>query len=73
MKGGYKVTGSNGNSIFLPAAFKDDGRPCGVYMSAEFLALSVEIYTLRFNSTDFDAEQLFPLGLYSVRPVIEDL
>ena len=75
---GRKVTGPNGNSIFLPAAgyyyldvtnLRDSGS--GHYWSATpYYSSSVNAYSLSFNSDDFGCYNYGSRRDHSVRPVL---
>jgi len=75
---GYKVTGPNGNSIFLPAAGRRfDGLPsqvefCGEYWSATPLSDSHTVYALKFDSDSYERGDIY-FGMHhvqlAVRPV----
>lgn len=75
---GYKVTGPNGNSIFLPAAgLRFDGLPsqvefCGEYWSATPLSDSHTVYALKFDSDSYERGDTY-FGMHhvqlAVRPV----
>lgn len=72
---GYQVTGSNGNSIFLPAAgykneegligYEEEGR---YWTSSLYEEDSYGAYYLYFNEEEFDWEYTRPYG-FSIRPV----
>ncbi len=72
---GYKVTGANGNSIFLPAADYRDGavandRGCyGGYWSSSLSSSSNYAYRLYFSNSGCDWGSLARFGGRSVRPV----
>ena len=72
---GYKVTGPNGNSIFLPAADYRDGavandRGCyGGYWSSSLSSNSNYAYRLYFSNSGCDWGSLARFGGRSVRPV----
>ena len=74
---GYKVTGTNGNSIFLPAAgyrydtsLRNAGSD-GRYWSATSSSISNFAYYLRFNSDGYDWSYDYRDYGFAVRPVSE--
>ena len=75
---GYKVTGTNGNSIFLPAAgnrngpYLFDSGSYGYYWSSSlYEGYSYIAYFLNFNSGFYDWSGGYRCGGFSVRPVCE--
>ena len=74
---GYKVTGPNGNSIFLPAAgcrigsSLDDAGSHGRYWSSTPLSDYHLAYRLNFDSGGHYASNTYRGYGYSVRPVLE--
>ena len=74
---GYKVTGPNGNSIFLPAAGDRDGSSLydagddGFYWSSTPFGNAYDAYRLRFDSGGNNTYSNFRYYGYSVRPVLE--
>ena len=76
---GYRVTGPNGNSIFLPAAgyrggpSLDNGGPTGTYWSStpRESYSSDTAYDLYFNSNNYDCYHSYRNFGKSVRPVLE--
>ncbi len=75
---GYKVTGSNGNSIFLPAAGYRDGTGVydrgsygGYWSSSLGSSLSDYAYYLLFNSDNRVWSFIYRYIGLSVRPVSE--
>ncbi len=74
---GYKVTGSNGNSIFLPASgFRDDGGlykngSYGHYWSSSLGTKYGYAYSLTFDSSECNQYDLSRYKGFSVRPVAE--
>ncbi len=75
---GYKVTGKNGNSIFLPAAGRKSEKRCvrkiGRYWtsSPHDSGAALEAYNLRFNSSGYEVYWYQRKDGFSVRPVISD-
>ena len=75
---GYKVTGTNGNSIFLPAAgcrsgssLYDAGSDGYYWSSTPNESRSDSAWSLYFNSSEFDMNSIYRGNGRSVRPVIE--
>lgn len=75
---GYKVTGPNGNSIFLPAAGYRDGSLLGhagsygfCWSSTPYESFSQSAYTLGFNSGSKLVDWYFRYFGHAVRPVSE--
>ena len=74
---GYKVTGSNGNSIFLPAAGCRDGTDVyyrgsnGYYWSATLGVYRSLAFCLRFGGGRYDWDDYSRLYGLTVRPVTE--
>ena len=73
---GYRVTGPNGSSIFLPAAGYRLGSSLGsagaigyYWSSAPSVSVTRNAYYLYFNSSDHDLYWSYRLGGQSVRPV----
>ena len=75
---GYKVTGPNGNSIFLPAAgcrygssLIDAGSYGGYWSSTPYDSYDYNAYDLRFDSSSHSMDLSSRLYGFSVRPVLE--
>ena len=75
---GYRVTGPNGNSIFLPAAgdrygtFVNLRGDNGVYCSSSLISYNSSLaYVLSFYDVNFDWENYYRKFGLSVRPVSE--
>ena len=81
---GYKIIGTNGNSIFLPAAGYHDGdncQKCGYYRTSNMEMNNHKLHegTLRFDEHNFSVKHLlYPFNqeqywtdLYPVRAVID--
>ena len=75
---GYRVTGPNGNSIFLPAAGYRYGTEvysrgsAGYYCSSSLLSYPIEAYYLCFYSSDYVWSSYNRYYGLSVRPVCDD-
>ena len=77
-KNGYKVTGPNGKSIFLPAAgycygsSLDDAGRCGYYWSSSPIdGYSGVGWSLYFDSFEYSVHDNYYSSVFSVRPVIK--
>lgn len=75
---GYKVTGSNGNSIFLPVAGYRYGESChdvgelGYYWSSTPIKSNTgSAYSLYFGSGGYSVSWFYRYGGHTVRPVSE--
>ena len=75
---GYKVTGKNGKSIFLPATGwrrgaspNDVGERGGNWSSTPYESNTYYAYYLYFNSSGHGVDRLSRSRGYSVRPVVE--
>ena len=74
---GYLVTGSNGNSIFLPAAGSRDtsltnaGSNGFYWSSTPFTGSKTNTYHLFFGSSSYSATRSYRYYGFSVRPVTE--